>query len=1437
MKKQFASIGMLVAIFISLFSNHSSEQLFAENSQIHVSSVDEETRNYLKIENIPGPVGRGLAQQIHGADTLLSGYEGFTSQMDVRVPSVVDGRKIYFFNYNKDRAVVTNPAYSYENRGTVVLNGDKLELYGWDSATQAYTVPLSWYDENHNSLSEIIMESGEWYHFEWNVDFVSPDELKNIQSGISPVGSGTTATKAQMIIKNSFNQIVAQTDIYDAKPYSISQYEVAIMEYFNPGDNLDYRVDLDNLSVVGNTRGDHTLVSEEDFETFSLDTNYAAIIASHGSIQIADADDIMNNSVVAMDQDYLKTGIRYSLEEGKIKIDFDSLVLKAELSKDSISLLANGTVIPSMYEIEYITDPQDASLVNGVILNYIGLDYNMEYTLKISDTIKDLNGVAISDNEQVYRFRTLSESRNKLQITTAILDDSSTVVDGSNLSLNSNIQGYTKITNPSGQPRVFTLVLAIYENGNFKNIETRQEKIEAYSTMEVASDFIHVDGSNYVGKVMIWNNEDQRIPLAGDWDSIEKYTVKNMRFDQINAEATIVLKGKPNTNALVEIVHSEELMKLKTAQQPFTQMVEIPASGEISLNYTSIRTGIYVVSAFGEIDEITYTTINNEIPEQQYEGFYAELWRWDNSNAYNTENMFVKVELTKQMLDNYGSETAAKMIYQELKNRPAGKRSLFIGADLSEHIVQGNGTTQKAYIWWDQGAEEVSQYMDSFFDAYYHLGGQVDVVYSDFEKVNTNWGLSHPDVFNGNLGEMDNFLKNVVETDSRYPALHAQLESRGFIFDTNGSHSELLGVVNWNTASFKYSYLIWNTVMETMRSGYLNQAIYNPAKKYYPNIKYSNYQDVALDPTIDFGAFDKPTFLGGEKINAGTHSSPEAYPRTIFNVMSGNRDHVESIGLDPTPYNSMLYHTNRIKSSMLATTDKKIMPWISTTSFNEIELLGDSSYYHEYFLHVGLSNPDPFLVFGPQYYIGDNQASVDSSALLINDLLAELNSLAGSSDRYTLVNDLASWEDGYTLSGIYANGKHIYRITPDIDKVSSIEAFLTNRERCEFIVDDKKIKFPGGTIVDNMVSEYGYWVVMDPTAEFIIEDYDGTIQMETEITWIDNNDSYHTRPQTIDVNLLQNGIVIDTVNVKEVDDWKRVFPSLTEFDNYNQAYEYTIQPSDVENYNYEVLDMNATYSLSGSVVITKPIVWIDEADENKLRPSSVIVDLYQNDIKIDSTTIGSNENWLVSFDKLKKYDDQGKLYVYRINPQQVLGYVTDLTSPIAIINHLDKDAVKIKVSGSIIWEDSQYESKRPEYVIVELYQNGEKIDEINVGLSLEWNYIFDSLSKYDSTGNKYEYTIKQVLLANYTTTYNGYEVINTYKIDNNDSNNNLESDSNTGDKNRSDNHSNNSKEKSSGTKAKKIVVTSDISFRREYQNLLLLVTFVIGFIVIKKDKV
>ena len=90
---------------------------------------------------------------------------------------------------------------------------------------------------------------------------------------------------------------------------------------------------------------------------------------------------------------------------------------------------------------------------------------------------------------------------------------------------------------------------------------------------------------------------------------------------------------------------------------------------------------------------------------------------------------------------------------------------------------------------------------------------------------------------------------------------------------------------------------------------------------------------------------------------------------------------------------------------------------------------------------------------------------------------------------------------------------------------------------------------------------------------------------------------------------------------------------------------------------------------------------------------------------------------------------------------------------------------KTDVSGTISWVNDNNSTDRPKQMTINLLQDGKKIKEIVVTEADGWKYEVKDLPKTTVSGEKINYTITtNDVLAEYSTSISGYNIINTYKI-------------------------------------------------------------------------
>ena len=277
-----------------------------------------------------------------------------------------------------------------------------------------------------------------------------------------------------------------------------------------------------------------------------------------------------------------------------------------------------------------------------------------------------------------------------------------------------------------------------------------------------------------------------------------------------------------------------------------------------------------------------------------------------------------------------------------------------------------------------------------------------------------------------------------------------------------------------------------------------------------------------------------------------------------------------------------------------------------------------------------------------------------------------------------------------------------------------------------------------------------------------------TTEVSGTKTWNDNDNKFNTRPESITVKLIQNDKEIDKQVVKadKEGNWTYRFDDLPKYDTEGKAYTYTIQEENVPGYTTKVngYDLVNTYRNTETTEVSGTKTWNDNDNKFNTRPESITVKLIQNDKEIDKQFVKSDNhgNWSYRFDKLPKYDAEGKAYTYTIQEENVPGYTSEINGYDLVNTYRNTETTT--VSGTKTWNDNNNQLNiRPESITVELIQNGKKIDNQIVKADKEgnWTYHFENLPKYDSKGKAYVYTIQEATVSGYISEVNGYDLVNT----------------------------------------------------------------------------
>ena len=127
-------------------------------------------------------------------------------------------------------------------------------------------------------------------------------------------------------------------------------------------------------------------------------------------------------------------------------------------------------------------------------------------------------------------------------------------------------------------------------------------------------------------------------------------------------------------------------------------------------------------------------------------------------------------------------------------------------------------------------------------------------------------------------------------------------------------------------------------------------------------------------------------------------------------------------------------------------------------------------------------------------------------------------------------------------------------------------------------------------------------------------------------TWKDNNDQDGKRPDSIKVNLLANGKVVQSKTVKASDNWKYSFTNLPEFEN-GKKISYTITEDQVKDYSTTV----DGYNLTNSYTPSTPNVPTNKTPNKSSRHNNPIKKIVQKIVqRILPQTGSSSETYLIA---------------------------------------------------------------------------------------------------------------------------------------------------------------------------------------------------------------
>ena len=217
-----------------------------------------------------------------------------------------------------------------------------------------------------------------------------------------------------------------------------------------------------------------------------------------------------------------------------------------------------------------------------------------------------------------------------------------------------------------------------------------------------------------------------------------------------------------------------------------------------------------------------------------------------------------------------------------------------------------------------------------------------------------------------------------------------------------------------------------------------------------------------------------------------------------------------------------------------------------------------------------------------------------------------------------------------------------------------------------------------GTPYQNLLSITGY--IDDLEQEQEIQMINNFSKEKTSVKvnkiWKDNNNQDAKRPSKVEVTLYADGKKIGSTILNENNNWEYSFNELPMY-NKDKKIEYTISEKKVDHYKtiingFTIINFYETEKRNISI----EKIWDDKDDCNKVRPKSVTVNLYANNILYKSIELNKNNDWKLEIENLDVYKN-GKIIDYTIKENTVIGYYTeiegDMNSGFKVINTYFED--------------------------------------------------------------------------------------------------------------------------------------------------------------------
>lgn len=486
--------------------------------------------------------------------------------------------------------------------------------------------------------------------------------------------------------------------------------------------------------------------------------------------------------------------------------------------------------------------------------------------------------------------------------------------------------------------------------------------------------------------------------------------------------------------------------------------------------------------------------------------------------------------------------TIAKKLKEEFDKRPEGMRYVNFPMKVEQQV--------EYMIYMDKTVAMIKAWTKEFFTEYKRIGGKIDGLifdteYSSIGAYYINKAYKEKTTIKDEVEgttevvQMNKNIYNDIVNDPRYATdVRPYLEERGFKFNeqVGGDKSEIYSIAG--SSGLEQS--IWNAVMRNRYCRYINEAC-SPFMELYPDAYVSNYRfpggnqwEEATDQT---GGQQN---TGGNTMYAGNTANENFYLRRPYKNMRDTSSkyitpetYNEAVYED-NPFNAFLMEVNIFKDMYASSDNKQISAWITGFNYQASTTRPKNGvtytpYYAETLFHIGLLDPKPFIgyVIAPRD-TDENDDPYDYTDVIqnISEILKELTRVVGYADRKPIFVP-RTWNSNFVLSGMYAAGRNVWRITPNTSEGATLEGFKVKDKAPTFSIDGETVIFPQGRIIEDKkifaTGTSGYWI--ETPADVMPVVINDTDRYEQYPAYEENFESYDA------------GITFSKTTVRHPDGW------------------------------------------------------------------------------------------------------------------------------------------------------------------------------------------------------------------------------------------------------------------------------------------------------------